>query len=94
MKRTKADELAGMFNIKRSRSIEAVLKAEIINAVLKVVEKEGLTHVQLAKRSGLARSTVTGILSGSLHKVTLDRVLKLLEGADLTAELRVKKAAA
>jgi hypothetical protein len=36
---------------------------------------------------------VTGILSGSLQKVTIDRVLKLVEAANLVAEVKVKSAA-
>jgi hypothetical protein len=36
---------------------------------------------------------VTGILSGSLQRVTIDRVLRLVEAVGLTAEVRVKPAA-
>jgi predicted XRE-type DNA-binding protein len=44
-------------------------------------------------RSGLPRSAVTGILSGSLQKVTIDRVLRLVEAAGLTVNVRVQAAA-
>jgi hypothetical protein len=37
---------------------------------------------------------VTGILSGSLQKVTIDRVLKLIEAVGLVAEVKVKRARA
>jgi predicted RNase H-like HicB family nuclease len=40
-----------------------------------------LTHADLAERSGLPRTAVTGILSGSLQKVMIDRVLRLVEAA-------------
>ncbi|MBI4665876.1 MAG: XRE family transcriptional regulator [Nitrospinae bacterium] len=92
MKRTTAGELSEMFGIRNSRALEAILKADIIKAVLKEMERKGITHAGLAKRSGLARSTVTGILSGSLQKITLDRTLRLLEGAGLTAKLQVIRA--
>jgi hypothetical protein len=36
---------------------------------------------------------VTGILSGSLQKVTIDRVLRLLEAVGLEASVRVRRAA-
>jgi hypothetical protein len=36
---------------------------------------------------------VTGILSGSLRKVTIDRVLRLVEAAGLEAAIRVRRAA-
>jgi transcriptional regulator with XRE-family HTH domain len=57
------------------------------------VRRRGLTHAELAKRSGLSRTTVTGILSGSLQKVTIDRVLRLVEAAGLEAQLKVRRAA-
>ncbi len=49
--------------------------------------------IDLSIRSGIPRSAVTGILSGSLQKVTLNRVLRLVEGVGLTAEIKVKEAA-
>ena len=93
MKKTSGAELAKKLGISQSRGMEAVIKAQLITAVLKNAKKEGLTHEELAKRSGLPRSAVTGILSGSLQKVTIDRVLKLLEASNLVAEVKVKKAA-
>jgi predicted XRE-type DNA-binding protein len=73
--------------------MEAVIKAQLIDAVIKETERRGLTHAELARRSGLSRSVVTGILAGSLQKVTIDRVLRLVEAANLVAEVKVKTAA-
>jgi len=92
MKELKGNELAKKLGISRSREIEAVIKAQLITAVLKTVKNERLTHEKLAKRSGLPRIAVTGILSGSLQKVTIDRVLRLLDASNLIAEVKVKKA--
>ncbi len=50
-------------------------------------------NIELAHRSGLPRSAVTGILSGSLQKVTIDRVLRLVDAAGLDAEIKVRRAA-
>ena len=93
MKHTSATELAKRLKISKSRSLEAVIKADLITAVLNAIDDQGLTHTEIAKRSGLPRSAVTGILSGSLQKVTLDRILRLIEAVGLTVETRVKKAA-
>jgi predicted XRE-type DNA-binding protein len=73
--------------------MEAVIKAQLISGVLRATEKQGLTHQELATRSGLPRSAVTGILTGSLQKVTIDRVLRLVEAVGLVAEIKLKKAA-
>jgi len=93
MKRISAERLAHQLGISRGRTLEAVVKADLIAAVLKASEKRGLTHVELAHRSGLPRSAVTGILSGSLQKVTIDRILKLVEAAGLEAEIKIREAA-
>jgi len=92
-KKTTPAHLAKQLGISKSRGLEAVLKAQLIAAVVREVRDRGLTHVDLAARSGLPRSAVTGILSGSLQKVTIDRVLRLVEAAGLEADLRIRRAA-
>ena len=93
MKRTGAKELAKKLKISGSRALEAIFKADLIGAILDTAKNDGWTHTEIAKKSGLPRSAVTGILSGSLQKVTLDRILRIVEAIGLTAELRVRKAA-
>jgi predicted XRE-type DNA-binding protein len=92
--KTTSNTIAKKLKISKARSLEAVLKANLIDAVLRAIERSGITHAELAARGGLPRSAVTGILSGSLQKITLDRMLKLVEGAGLTAEIKVRKARA
>lgn len=92
-KMTSAAHLAKQLRISRSRGLDAVMKAQLIAAVLREVTRRQLTHAELARRAGLPRSAVTGILSGSLQKVTIDRVLRLVEAAGLDAEITVRRAA-
>lgn len=93
MKKSSGADIAKKLGVSRMRGLEAVIKADLIDAVMKVVNKEGVTHAQIAASSGLPRSAVTGILSGSLQKVTLDRILRLVEAVGLTAEVKVKRVA-
>ena len=72
--------------------MEAVIKAQLIDAVIKAAKRGRLTHAELARRSGLPRSAVTGILSGRLQRVTVDRILRLVDAANLVAEIKVKAA--
>jgi len=90
---TSAHRLAQLLAIPRSRGLEAVVKARLVSAVLREVDRKRLTHAELAARSGLPRSAVSGILSGSLQKVTIDRLLRLVEAAGLEADIRVRRAA-
>ena len=93
MKKTDSKKLAQLLDIHPSRSLEATLKAKLIGAIIKAAAKKGLTHSELSVRSQIPRSAVTGILSGSLQKVSIDRVLRLLEAVHLTADIRIKEAA-
>ncbi len=86
-------QLAKQLALPKRRGLEAVLKAQLIAAVVRGIGRRGLTHAELAARSGLPRSAVTGILSGSLQKVTIDRVLRLLEAVGLEANIRITRAA-
>ena|ERR1700674_1191748 len=90
---SKGVELARKLGLSESRGIEAVLKAELIAAVAREAKVQKLTHAELARRSKLPRSAVTGILSGSLQRVTLDRILKLVEAVGFVPEIKLKKVA-
>ena len=89
--KSSAAELAKKLKVSQARGLEAILKADLLDAVLKTVKKEATTHAEIAARSGLPRSAVTGILSGSLQHVTLDRILRLVQAVGLTAQIRVRK---
>ncbi len=93
MKKSSGSEIAKFLSISLARGMEAVIKAKLITAILKAAKKQKLTHAEIAKKSGMSRSAVTGILTGSLQKVTIDRILKLIEAVHLVAEVRIKKAA-
>ena len=92
-KRTSAARLAAELDIPKSRAIEAGMKAKLIVAVLAEIRRRQLTHAYLAEPSGLARTPVTGVLSGSLQKVSLGRILRLVEAAGLEADIKVLRAA-
>ena len=92
-RRSTAAELARMFKIPKGRAVEAIFKADLISAILKELARRPITHAEIASRSGLPRSAVTGILSGSLQKVTIDRVLRILDAVGLEATIKVRRAA-
>lgn len=93
MSKTSASELATQFGVTRARSSEAIMKAKLISAILASAKTFGLTHADIALRAQMPRTAITGILSGSLQKVTLDRVLKIADAVNLVTEIRIKKAA-
>jgi predicted XRE-type DNA-binding protein len=92
-RKSTSQEIAKIVGVSSSRGVEAILKAELISAVIKVIEKQNLTHAEIAKRSKLPRSAVTGIISGSLQKVTIDRILKLVGAVGLVPHVKLTKVA-
>jgi predicted XRE-type DNA-binding protein len=84
-------DLARKLGISPAKGIEAVIKAQLIAAVIKEVQRQGLTHVEIAERTALPRSAVTGILSGSLQKVTIDRILRLVDAVGLRPEVKLHR---
>ena len=90
--KTSATELSKVLGISKSRSLEAILKAQLTSAIIKAIKEENLTHTEVAIKSKLPRTAVTGIISGSLQKVTIDRLLRLAEALGLSAKLVIKKA--
>lgn len=93
MKNDKVKNLARILNISESRSHEAYLKSKMIGKILEELKRLQWTHEQLANAASLSRSSVTGILNGSLQKVTIDRLLKLVQAVGLVPEIRFKKEA-
>jgi len=92
-KKTSGHKLAELLKISPARGMEAVIKAQLIKGIIEALKKEEITHQELAQRSGLPRSAVTGILAGSLQKVTIDRVLRLVEAVGLVAEVKLRRVA-
>lgn len=92
-RKSTSQEIAKLVGVSASRGVEAVLKAQLISAVIKEIESQDLTHAELAKRSKLPRSAVTGIISGSLQKVTIDRILKLVDAVGLVPHVKLTKVA-
>ena len=85
-------DLAAALGLPESRGLEAEVKAHLTKALIKEIERRGLTHQEVAELSGVSRTTVTGIVNGSLQKVTLDRLIRILGAIGLDLEVRVKKA--
>ena len=93
MKKTSGAELSKKLKISPAKGNEAVIKARLISSLINAIEENNFTHADVARISAVPRSAVTGILSGSLLKVSLERVLRLLEAVNLTVHVTVRKAA-
>lgn len=94
MKRFKnSSDLAHALGLPKERGELAELKSKLTKEIIKSIETQKLTHQELSDMSGISRSAITGIVSGSLQKVTLDRLLRLIWALGLRIEMKVKSAA-
>jgi predicted XRE-type DNA-binding protein len=89
----KFKEFTNALGIDPARSLEAEIKANLTGALIKEIEKQNLTHDEVAEYAGVARSTVTGIVNGSLQSVSIDRLLRILSALGMSVEIKVKKSA-
>ena len=69
----------------------AELKAKLTLEIIKAIENKGLTHKEVAELSGIPRSAVTGIVNGSLQKVSMDRLVRVLFSLGNKVSIRISK---
>ena len=79
--------------IPEHRSVESKMKAKLVAAIRREIKKNDLSHDNVAKLAGVARTNVTGIISGSVTSVTLDRLIRIATSLGLTMDLEIKKTA-
>ena len=86
-------EFTDSIGIDSAKSVEAEMKAKLTHALIKEIKRQELTHIEVAEMSGVARSTVTGLVGGSLQSVSIDRLLRILSALGMSVEIKVKKSA-
>ena len=89
----KPTDLAVGLGLHSSRGHLAKMKAKLTKEIIKTIEKEGLTHKEISDLSGIPRSAITGITTGSLQKVSIDRLVRILTALGKVIELKVKSVA-
>ena len=66
------------------------LKKELLDAIEKSMEKEGISQGEIARRIGAQRYNVNKVMRGKFT-VTVDFLLKMAESIGLEVEMKVKK---
>jgi predicted XRE-type DNA-binding protein len=94
MKRYKKSEDFGHdLGLSKDQIEIAKLKTKIKKEILLMVKLTGINPTDLAEKSGLARSVVSGIVNGSLQSVSIERLIKLAMALGLEVGINLKKAA-
>ena len=86
-------DFAGSIGVSIQRTAESKLKAKLVSAIRREIERSEFSHDKVAKLAGVARTNITGIISGSVTSVTLDRLVRIASALGLSMDLEIKKSA-
>lgn len=88
-----ADELAEVLGLSPADAAQMEIRSKINNMIIRVVEQQGLTHFEVAKRSGTSRTRVTAILNRNTQDVSTDLMLRILASLGYRAKITFVQAA-
>ena len=71
----------------------AKIKAKMILEIIKYIDKKNLTHQEVADITGIPRSAITGIINGSLQRVSIDRLVRIMAGLGKSVDMKIKDVA-
>lgn len=86
-------DLALALGLSAEHGIIAEMKASLTNEIIKAINKQSLTHKEVSELSGVPRTAITGIINGSLQKVSIDRLIRVVGSLGKKVELKYKNAA-
>jgi predicted XRE-type DNA-binding protein len=91
MKKTKtvvtrsAGELAKALGLTPADGAEIALRSELNSKIVKIVERQRITHAQVVRLAGTSRTRVTAILNRNTQDVSTDLLLRVLYALGYTA---------
>jgi len=78
------------FSPAESRNLH--IRAQMMTALRKFIEKEGLTQADAAKRLKVSQPRVSDLARGKISRFSLDTLVNMLTDAGLSVDLRIKPA--
>lgn len=89
----KLGDLAKAIGLPKEYGEIAELKAELIEVILKKMNQENITHQEISELSDIPRSAVTGILNGSVQKVSIERLIRISSAIGMKVKFKIQQAA-
>ena len=84
-------ELAKVLGLPATAAHEWRVKSELASALIAAVEREKLTHAEVAKRAKTSRTRITSILNRNLGHVTSDLLIRILGALGYEVKLSVSR---
>jgi predicted XRE-type DNA-binding protein len=84
-------ELAKTLGLPPTAAHEWRAKSELASALIAAVDKERLTHAEVAQRAKTSRTRITSILNRNLQHVTTDLLIRILGALGYEVKLSVSR---
>ena len=65
---------------------------ELLKRLKGIVQREKITHAEIAKRAGTSRTRITAILNGNLESVSSDLLIRVLSALGYRVKVSVSRA--
>jgi len=97
MKKTKpirtktAKDLVKFLDLDPEDAVEIEFRATLNEKIIDVVEKEGLTHAEVAKLAKTSRTRVTAIMNHNTGDISSDLMLRILAALGYAAKVKFTK---
>jgi predicted XRE-type DNA-binding protein len=76
------------FSAAESRNLR--LRSQMMTALRKLIEKEGLTQADAAKRLKVSQPRISDLTRGKISRFSLDTLVNMLSDAGLEVDFRIK----
>lgn len=87
-----SSELAKVLGLPATAAHEWRARNDLASALISAVEREKLTHAEVAKRAKTSRTRITSILNRNLQHVTSDMLIRILGSIGYEVKLSVLRA--
>jgi predicted XRE-type DNA-binding protein len=88
-----AAELAKALGLTPADGADIELRSDLNSKIVEVVQRRGLTHVQVARLARTSRTRVTAIMNRNTKDISTDLLLRVLYALGYTAKITFQKAA-
>lgn len=85
--------LAKALGLSTADGAEIELRSNLNAKIVEIVERKGLTHVQVARLAHTSRTRITAILNRNTKDVSTDLLLRVLYALGYIAKITFQKAA-
>jgi len=84
-------ELEDALGLSPAQGAEIEARGELCDKLISVVQRENLTHAQIARAAGASRTRVTAILNRNLQGISTDMLLRILGALGYRARITLTK---